>query len=172
MTAKQKAAKQAAKNIKPKKPKKPRSRLRGKWGRASSTAPSWHIVASREAAKRRKKKAEASTTPKPTRKPGTGKSTLGPETVKIEEAVAGPFDKAPIRKSPKKTRRGSPSGFTAKIGAISRTAPKAWKESTKKKVKSTPKKTKKKTSVTTKQINPFGVYKGGKIPGVKSKKRK
>ena len=170
MTAKQKAAKQAAKNKKEAKPKEDRSHVRRKWGRASSTAPSWHIVAAREAAKRRKKKAGA--TPKPERKPGTGKSTLGPETVKIEEAVAGPFDKAPIRKSPKKTRRGSPSGFTAKIGAISRTAPKAWKESTKKKVKSTPKKTMKKTSVTPKQRNPFGMYEGGKIPGIKSKKRK
>ena len=162
MTAKQKAAKQAAKNKKEATSKEDRSHVRRKWGRASSTAPSWHKAKLPE-----KKKAGASTTSD--RKPGKGKGTLGPETVKIEEAVAGPFDKAPIRKSPKKTRRGSPSGFTAKVGAVSRTAPKAWKESTKKKVKSTPKpkKTKKKTSVTTKQRNPFGVYKGGKIPGVK-----
>ena len=88
------------------------------------------------------------------------------------------FDKAPIRKSPKKTRRGSPSGFTAKIGAISRTAPKAWKKSTKKKVVPTPKKPNNKKLKTSRPRvksygSSFGMYKGGKIPGVKkSKKRK
>ena len=88
------------------------------------------------------------TTPKPTRKPGRGRSTVGGgvqsvKTVTPEHMKVPKKRSKPSTKKTRRARRGSPSGFTSKIGAISRTAPKAWK-----------------------------AYKGGKIPGIKSKKRK
>ena len=88
------------------------------------------------------------TTPKPVRKPGRGRSTVGGgvqsvKTVTPEHMKVPKKRSKPSTKKTRRARRGSPSGFTSKIGAVSRTAPKAWK-----------------------------AYKGGKIPGVKSKKRK